>query len=295
MTTWKEFPLRPQGRPWTGVNTRSGKLDDGTAQMTDSSVNVIINKGDSLEKRKGLTRGIDERFAGAVCGLHTYTDECGREWLLVSDQAGFSIRQPFAIPQFTNSDAYPSDSFQSAGEVNPTNWTNSDFYTQVGGSLVLASGVLNGGDMRWFKDASNFSYQETIDYNLLGDCTVVAVIKQSAGLARIEGRVVRSGGNVTFELIWIDSSGVATTLGDGGIGALFTGSLKVSYQRDVISNTFTAAVIVDPPTAPALTLQDDDTLTALNDADFGQRTSVRIERTLASTAPGILEVQGGPI
>ena len=68
MTKWQEFPLRPQGRPWAGINTRSGKLDDGSGMMTDSSVNCIINEADKLEKRKGMIRGLDERFAGAVCG-----------------------------------------------------------------------------------------------------------------------------------------------------------------------------------------------------------------------------------
>lgn len=297
MTKWQEFPIRPQGRPWSGINTRSGKLDDGSGQMKDSSVNVIINKGDQLEKRKGLVRGIDERFAGAVCGLHTYTDECGREWLLVADQAGFSIRQPFAVPNFANSDAYPSDSFQSNGAVNPLRWLNSILYEQLAGSLVLKSSVLDGGDMLWFKDASNFSYQTTADYDLseTATCRAVVVIKASAGQARIEGRVIASASNVTFELVWIDSLGAETCLGIAGVGPFFTGCIRLSYQRDVITGTFTAKAIVDPPTAAAITLEDSTTLTALNDADFGQRTALRLERDLAATSVGILEVNGGPI
>ncbi len=297
MTKWQEFPLRPQGRPWSGINTRSGKLDDGSGQMTDSSVNVIINRGDNLSKRKGLVRGIDERFSGAVCGLHTYTDECGLEWLLVADQESFSIRQPFAVPKFKNSDAYPSDSFQSDGAVEPTNWANSLLYEQAAGALVLKSGVLNGGDMRWFKDASNFSYQMTLDYDLslTAVCRAVVVIKASSGLARIEGRVIASASNVTCDLVWINSTGVEVVLVTAGIGPHFTGCIRLSYQRDVGESTFTVQATVDPPEAVAIVLQDDSTLNAVDDADFGQRSELRIERDLPTTAAGITEVIGGPI
>jgi hypothetical protein len=59
MTTWQEFPLRPAGRPWPGLNTRGGALDNGTGQLDDGSFGMIINEADILEKRKGLVRGLN--------------------------------------------------------------------------------------------------------------------------------------------------------------------------------------------------------------------------------------------
>lgn len=295
MTKWQEFPIRPQGRPWTGINTRSGKLDDGSAQMDDTSINVIINRGDKLEKRKGLIRGIDERFAGSVCGLHRYTDECGREFLLVADEGGFSIRQPFAVPSFAASDAYPSDDFRSDGPVDTTRWTNTSLYTQLSGSLILRSGVLNGGDMRWFKDASNFSYKLRVDYTLDGNSVVAGVIKQSAGSARIGGLVTLLNGNVIASLVWTDSLGVATVLEIGGIGAVFTGSFELLYSRNTVGGQFIPTMLVTPTGGSTFVLRDLTTLNALADADLGQGTSVRIVRTLATSTPSIEEVQGEPI
>ena len=99
MTQHNAFPLRG-GKAWPGVNTLGGKLDDGSGQLTDSSKNVMINTADILAKRKGFTRGLDEQFVGAVCGLHKYTDECGLEYLLVADEAQINIRTPFFIPVF---------------------------------------------------------------------------------------------------------------------------------------------------------------------------------------------------
>jgi hypothetical protein len=304
VTAWQEFPLRAQGRPWPGINTRSGTLDDGTGQMTDASVNVIINRADRLSKRKGLIRGLDERFAGAVCGLHRYTDECGIEWLLVADEEGISIRQPFSIPSFPNSDAYPSDDFQSAGAVDPNFWNNTDAYIQAGGSLRLAGSLLNGGDMSWFKDAANFSYQIEVEFDLDPDSRVVGVIKQSSGSSRIEGRIIAldflDPNELQVDLVWISSLGVVSVLGSELINipsGVRSGTFTLSYSREIgsSSSVFRVKLVVQPTDVGAVTIEDFGTLNVIDDADLGQGTSLRIERDSAASVPKILSVQGEPI
>jgi len=295
VTKWQEFPIRPQGRPWVGINTRQGKLDDGSGQMVDSSINCIINNSDKLEKRKGLIRGIDERFAGAVCGLHKYTDECGREWLLVADQAGFSIRQPFSIPSFRASDAYPSDSFQADGPVDPNRWNNRTTYTQLDGSLQLVPGMLVGDDLLWFKLASNFSYQ--LEWNFVYEATsrTVAIIKASLTTpARLEGRISTDDG---FQLVWIDVAGVETVLGFVDPLALppVSSNAVLSYTRDTVNNNYVATLDVELLDLAAFRIQNLGTLNAVNDQGFGQATGVRLERSSLGVTPEILDVQGRPI
>ncbi len=294
MTQWQEFPLRPQGRPWVGINTRSGKLDDGSGQMTDSSVNCIINRGDKLAKRKGLVRGLDERFAGSVCGLHKYTDECGREWLLVADEGGFSIRQPFAIPSFAATDAYPSDSFQTDGPVS-SEWSNTANYAQLGGALVLNAGILDGSDMRWFKDATNFSYKVDGGWVGAADSSAIFVIKQGA-VARLEAQVISALGFITVSLVWTDATGAARVLGQVGLPVgTETGDLTLSYSRDAVGGVFTAQLVVQPTDGDAIQIQDFESINAVEDADFGQGTSLRIESITGVAAASITSVQGAPL
>jgi hypothetical protein len=294
MTKMQEFPLRPQGRPWAGINTRSGKLDDGSGQMTDSSVNCIINRADELSKRKGMVRGIDERFAGSVCGLHKYSDECGREWLLVADEGGFSVRQPFSIPSFAASDAYPSDAFASDGPVDTNFWNDTEGYEQAGGALVLQAGQSNPGDMTWFKVASNFSYQSVVDFTIDNDSTVVAIIKKAA-VARLEARIVRVAGNGIVTLVWTDSSGSETVLGTAGINTATAGSMTLSYERNAVGNTFTAKLEVFPEGLASFVLEDSDTINALADSDLGQQTALRLESATGASSGTVLEIQGSPL
>lgn len=295
MTQWQEFPLRPQGQPWPGINTRSGKLDNGIGQMTDESVNCIINTADQLAKRKGLIRGIDERFAGAVCGLHRYTDECGREWLIVADEGGFSIRQPFTIPSFANSDAYPSDSFASDGPVNQTWWQNVGGYEQAGGGLVLKSGETDPGDLVWFKDASNFSYQAEAGWTTDTDSTAVVVIKAGA-IARLEARLVNVSGSLVASLVWVDSTGDETILGVAGFDTEDTsGILEISYERNAAFGRFVPRLVLQATGKDAITLEDLTSINAVDDADFGQGTRLRLESTTGASSSSFTEIQGGPL
>lgn len=292
MTQWTEMPIRPQGRPWRGIDTRSGKLDDGTGQMTDASTNVIINAADRLEKRKGLIRGLDERFAGAVCGLHAYTDECGREWLIVADDGGFSIRQPFAIPSFASSDAYPSDDFQGTGPVDPNFWTGSG-YTRLGGSLALA-GETAADDLRWFKLASNFSYQAEIAWTVPSvssetDSRAIVAIKIGA-VARLELRVINAGGSLSAALVWTQASGDSRVLAAAGLPGIESGVATLSYQRNTVKGIFEVQAVVQPAGGSAVQLQDAVSINAVADADLGQGTALRLEGDAT-----IQMVQGGPL
>jgi hypothetical protein len=291
MTKWQEFPLRPQGRPWAGINTRSGKLDDGSGQMTDASLNVIINTADRLEKRKGMIRGLDERFAGAICGIHAWQDECGREWLIVADEAGFSIRQPFSIPSFSNSDAYPSDDFAVAGPVDQFFWRNTGGYEQVGGALVLRVGQTDPGDMAWFKDAANTSYRVSIGWEVADDDGVALVIKRGA-TARLEARIAQDTGVATVSMVHVDRFGVAKTLLAQGIAAS-SGTMTFNYARDTSRGVFRVVLDITPEGGQTSRLDDFSTITALDDADLGQGTALRLEGL--STSPKILFVQGEPI
>jgi hypothetical protein len=294
VTKWQEFPLRPQGRPWAGLNTRSGKLDDGSGQMTDSSVNCIINEADKLAKRKGMIRGIDERFAGSVCGLHKYTDECGREWLVVADEGGFSVRQPFAIPSFTSSDAYPSDDFEDDGPVNTYFWRNTGGYEQAGSALVLKAGETQPGPMLWFKPASNFSYQVEIGYTIDDDSTVAVHIKRGI-TARIEARLARVAGNGIVTLVWIDSSGSETELGTGGVSSVAAGRMILTYERDTVNDRYLAQLDVTPEGAATFRIADFTTINALGDADLGQGTALELLSSSGASSGSATDVQGDPV
>src|SRR5690606_999191 len=125
MTNWREIPLRPHGTPWPGLNTRGGVLDPGAGQLEDGPFNPIVNEADVLEKRKGFVRGLNERFTGVVCGLFRYTDNCGVEYLVVADEDGIHVRQPFSIPSFLGSDALPFDDFE---ELQTTRWSPTTAY-----------------------------------------------------------------------------------------------------------------------------------------------------------------------
>src|SRR5689334_13604908 len=162
MTKWTSYPLRQPGKPWPGTNRKGGKLDDGSGQLTENAVNCQINEADTLEKRKGFVRGLNERFGTVVCGLHTYTDNCGREWLIVADDTGMAIRQPFTVPVFETDDSYPSDSFDDAAGLSQDLWRNTSLYTATGGALLRVSGgrvqPFNPSEyLRWFKNAASSS------------------------------------------------------------------------------------------------------------------------------------------
>jgi hypothetical protein len=323
MTTWQEFPLRPQGAVWPGLNTRGGALDNATGQLEEGSFNQIINEGDILEKRKGFVRGLNERFTGVVCGLFKYTDDCGVEWILVADESLISIRQPFLIPVFTQSDAYPFDSFDTPeppaaeiGDVDPDDWRNLTRYTLRTDKLVevstngeLPADFLAPADwLRWFKDATNLSYQVRIEYEFGSNPTQQhqgVVIKGSGDLlagAYLQAEMVYSQGGVyEVRLFHMEASrsfneiARATVIGSENPP---TGFLTLRYTRNLtnpVDSQFIASVEVNPIGGSNVFAQS--SLNALQDADLGQvsATGVGHRSGILVLDNGIKVIDGGPV
>lgn len=197
MTRWKEIPLRTAGEFWPGLSTRNGRLMRRMGELADC-VNINIQPFDTMAKRNGMVRAFDERFAGVVCGLFAYTDNCGNEYLLVADQTGFTIKTPFSLPGFIVADCYPFDNFSGNdfSALDPLKWRNTGRYMQNDDNMMLATGVpvveetnlqlsLNAC-ARWFKDACSSSYQTQItfafDQGVSAKQRIVQVIRGSGEL-----------------------------------------------------------------------------------------------------------------
>ena len=323
MTTWQEFPLRPPGRPWPGLNTRGGALDNATGQLDDGSVGMIINEADILEKRKGFVRGLQEQFTGVVCGLFKYTDDCGREWMLVADEDGISIRQPFLIPTFTQSDAYPFDSFETPdppeleiAAVNTTNWRNTSRYIQrtdklaeVSGGSPMAATVLQPAEwLRWFKDATNLSYQVRIEYEFDQNSIEQhqgVVIKGNSDLltgAYLQAEIrFADTGIYQAMLLHRDAAGNLNTLAGVdivGTTTPATGFLTFKYVRDTTApsgSQFIPSVEVFPRGGAIVMAAG--ALNTLQDTDLGQvsATGVGHVGALESLGNGVKVIDGGPL
>lgn len=277
MTKYQEMSLRPQGAPWPGLNTRGGRLDPGSGQLEDGSINAIINEGDILQKRKGMVRGLEERFSGVVCGLFRYTDDCGIEYLLVADEDGINIRTPFTVPIFTVSDAYPSDDFEEA--LDPTQWNEVANYTTSGGSLLLTG----SGPLTWFKEATNLDYEVQIQYLFDGAGQGVQVeMKKASSSFGIIGSLTYNGTNQTLTLLANNSILDSIDLDVG-----LTGFMKVSFSRPV-SGKNTATVTLTPSGGAIQTLTSD--LNEVQAVSLGQTSALQI-----TDAAQILSVIGGPV
>ena len=299
MTTHNAFPLRG-GKAWPGINTLGGKLDDGSGQLTDASKNVMINTADLLAKRKGFTRGMDEQFVGAVCGLHKYTDECGIEYLLVADENQINIRTPFFIPVFTVSDSYPNDGFSgTTSSVDLSRWADASLgYRHVASTLNLRAGVLAPLPLEWFKEATSSSYKVATKVSFPNDVTTETVdhyIKAGAadGKGSLRLRVENSGGAVTVTLAFIDVLGVATELEQ--LALIPTGTSLdcdvTDFSYDASTRKVAAEVFISGNGTPA---QPSATLTAIQDVDLGQKTLVALSASGTSTA-GLDEISSEPI
>lgn len=299
MTQHNAFPLRG-GKAWPGVNTLGGKLDDGSGQLTDQSKNVMINTADILAKRKGFTRGLDEQFSGAVCGLHKYTDECGVEYLLVADEAQINIRTPFFIPVFTVSDAYPNDGFSgTTTAVDLTRWSDPSLgYLHAASTLNLRSGVLTPEPLEWFKEATSSSYQVSGKVSFPKDSvteTVDFFIKANAsdGKGSLRLRLLNSGGVVTATVSFVNALGVAVELSTGAL--IPTGTSidcdVTSFSYDASTKQVKSAVFIDGNGTP---LTASETLTTIQDVDLGQKTMVAVSAS-GSTAAGVEEISSEPI
>lgn len=307
MTKWTPIPTRPAGQPWQGMDTTGGRLDDGTGKQTQNSVNVTINRADVLAKRKGFVRGLAERFGTVVCGLHTYVDNCGQEWLLVASDEGIAIRQPFNVPVFENDDSYPLDDFSDVAGISTDNWRNSSIYFGTGGALLR--GVGNSSSpfdapsyLRWFKAASALSYQVTIQYEFdasAGGVQVASVsIKGSGDLAtgrRLQADVSLSGSAYVAHLYKTTPDGGLVLLGMIDVaGSLVSpsGFLTLGYRRLFPPGgtaTFIPFIEVTP-SGGALQELATNTLTELEDSELGGLSAIGCSQSVS-----ILQVFGGPV
>jgi len=299
MTKWTEMPLRPQGQPWPGLNTRGGLLDPGAGYLEDGSFNAVINEADLLEKRKGLIRGLDERFDGVVCGIFRYTDGCGIEYLVVSSEGGIVVRQPFSIPEYLGSDSLPFDDFET---LDATRWSPTDAYEvflgalQLSGADTLGSSNFNDGQlMRWFKESVVKSYFVEINYRLEAlvkqqQVASVVIKSNTTGTSFLEAAIVTNATNYHAYLYRV-TGGVRTTLADGEVSGrkLADGFLRLSYD----AGAFTATLKVTPSGGEIQSLVGE--LTESQDASLGQWSAIGIQRKTQDQAPQIESVFGGQV
>ena len=298
MTKFQEFPLRPQGQAWPGLNTRGGILDPGSGFLEDGSVNAIINEADLLEKRKGLVRGLDERFEGVVCGLFRYTDECGIEYIVVADQESIKPRTPFSIPEFLGTDSIPTDDFLT---LSDSLWSGTENYHAVLGALQLRDTVpLRTTDfvpatefLTWFKAAALTSYFVEIQYRFanMGKEVASVIIKRS-GSNYLIASVVSDGAvyKVVLDFVF---GGVRTTLSTVSIGdlALRDGFLRLSYEVQVGAFVATARVIPSGSGQASASGNLNENQAVV----LGQGSAVALSRSTSGGLPEIESVSGGRV
>jgi hypothetical protein len=181
--------------------------------------NVEIDVPDTLAKRKGLIRGIEEYFDGPVCGLFTYSDMCQNEWLLIATADGIAVRQPLDIPIFELADCYPFDDFGGEpAEGDPPNVDNWKFVSphletrsQSLGVKSSASSILADDlaaldySLSWFKEACGSSYQVQVDAAL--PAAQAGLVPRIWIVMRGTERGFQSGGAIIGE-IYRDVDGV---------------------------------------------------------------------------------------
>jgi uncharacterized protein (DUF2132 family) len=268
--------------------------------------NVVINRSDLLEKRKGLIRAFDERFDGVVCGLFKYTDTCGVERVVVADENAISIRQPFEVPTFQIADCYPADSFnQDDGTpLNPSDWNNSSRYVVFSDRMVLATGVADSPSLdsslpfsrctQWFKDACSASYQVRTQFQFDAAVTeeqeVVIVLRaDDAGTTYIIGRL---SSLQKFTLHHRATTGADQLLLQGDWTGPGAGFFTVKYDQENrlagIELSITGGTISDLTTPVQLT--------SAQDADLGLKSRIGLQTLGTPTNSfGILVVDGGSI
>lgn len=298
MATPTSIPLKAPGQRWPGTNTRGGRLDDGSGQLQlIGSKNVIINEGDTLAKRPGFVRGLDERFVGTVCGLHKYTDECGIEHLLVVDEEGFKIRQPFAVPVFQVSDRFPNDGFVgTADRVNLDRWVDEALaYELVDGSLRLRNGLTNSDQaIRWFKETPlairnevqiAFEDEDTSTTSVVVDLLSSQTDFSEAGL---RFTITREAGADSYSFVYIDSAGNQLSVATGGVAAT---ALTIVVRFNPTSRILE---LIITPTGED-TIFADRQLTEAQVADLGGWYGLKIETDTVGNTTGVLQVSSDAI
>lgn len=309
MTSYSESPLRPQGSPWVGLKTRSGKLDDGSGQM-DEAINVIINRADLLEKRKGLVRAIEEQFSGPVCGLFKYTDHCGTERLLVADQEQISIRTPFDVPVFTIADCYPNDSFSPEGSApDPDIWRNTNRYVIASDALTLQTTSPDDDNvtsditsaMRWFKESCSKGIQVQVQYDFATGTNVTQKItlalrgsQDFTGTIVLGQLVFREGSTYQVRLFKRNAAGTFSDLLRQDVTGTESGFFTFQYNFETRKPGF--QVSVTGGTISGL-VESPEPLSGVEDADLGLTSGLGLTQTggLAGNSFRIRVVSGGSV
>lgn len=305
MTRWTAFPLRQPGQSWSGIDSKGGKLDDGRALLNEDSINVQVNRKDLLEKRKGFIRALNERFGTVVCGLHSYTDNCGNEWLLVASDEEIAIRHPGVILPFTADDSYPTDNFSTT--LSTELWRNTEIYTATGDALLRTVGASTApfdapSYLRWFKDASAKSYRVQIQYAF----TPATVGKQVVSIAIKGSGDLLTGAYLQADLEFTDGGAYLVKLYHvtAGRQRQFQGQIDVAGSRITpegflllgYNRVFTTPVaqylafVEVVPTGGALQELVGPTLTELQDRDLNQVSAIGCNLNAS-----ILAVSGGSV
>lgn len=291
---WAEFPLRPQGQPWPGLNTRGGRLDPGQGQLEEGSYGVIINEADILEKRKGFVRGLDERFDNVVCGLFRYTDEFGIEYVIVADSSSIKVRTPFDVPTYLGSDSLPNDDFET---LDATRWSPTADYESFLGDLQLSVNatisslqyVAEARLMEWFKPSVLTSYQVEIEYFfVVGGALQVVSAAIKKGTSWLQANVYLDGSTyrMTLELVGLTRTTLASA--DLSGATLGRGFLRLSYVAE--TRTATARAIPSGGSQASVS----GTLTELQDSGLGQDSAIGISAADESQVQ-IARVSGGSV
>lgn len=285
------------------MDSKGGRLDNGNGQLTENSVNCTINEVDTLSKRLGFIRGASERFGTVVCGLHSYVDNCGVEWLLVASDEGIAIRQPYAIPVFETDDSYPNDAFDAETGLSTEDWRNTDLYAANGSVLLRTSGDSTApfdreSYLRWFKEAASSSYEVSIQYQLdadqnsvcsvvirgTGDLTSGRMIQADISLSPSDGayfaRLYKT--NLLGERVQLAEIAVAGSLADP------SGFLTLRFERSFDGPLPTrAATITVSPTGGSAQAAESTDFNELEDSEMG-----RVSGIGCSTLASILQVTG---
>jgi hypothetical protein len=307
VTKPSEFPLRPHGHPWPGLKDAENRLMVRGGEMSDCT-NVIINTADVLQKRKGFIRAFDERFGGVLCGIFKYTDEYGREKMILAADGFWYIRAPYAVPTFAQSDAYPFDAFDRPvdSDPDPDKWRGSTSrYKETAEALEMKTGAapglehenMPGWAMSWFKEQSSRSYKVRIQYTLPElsiDNSLFIVIKGqddlSTGAALLAVLDQQADSVVKMSLYDRDAADNLSLIGEATTTGL-TGFLQLEYNQ---ATKIAKATLT--PVGGALKSVSSESFSELRDLDWGQNCGIGIAKGAAGASVGNIEVvDGGPV
>lgn len=115
------YPVRPSGSLWRGVVLKSGEILVLPGELLEG-VNVFVDRGDTVEKRRGFIRGYPDAYNGPVVGLPWTRDpSVGKSYFLVDagpTNAGVYSISGFVPPAppnlFPPPDGFPIDDYNRA-------------------------------------------------------------------------------------------------------------------------------------------------------------------------------------